>query len=440
MDVRQIVEQLAVVDEVPEAAIRAAEADRDSVVPVFVHEITQYLEAGAEPPARFALFWIFHLLGQWREKSAYRPLARLVGGPADDVVDILGDAIHRTVHRVMAAVFDGDPEPLYAIIRDADADEMVRGAMFDTLVMATVRGELPRDEAARFLRACWPDLAPRHATFVWDGWQSAIALLGLSELAPLVKRACERGFLDPAWLSFEDFEDDLKRARANPDAPWRNESDYAPFDDTIAELSDWEFVDPDTEADEADLEDDDDLDEPWPEEPLPPEPAVNPFKGVGRNDPCPCGSGRKFKKCCLNVASPAGSPEIWSGGRYRYDALIAPDPDEWLALDEQERIDAAEAYHRRERIRLPNAKVHATVHAIVENQIALGDETPAQRTLDRLMAEGLDRHDAIHAIGSELMMHISALLSGGPDASLDPNDPYFAALERLTAEDWLRSA
>jgi hypothetical protein len=25
----------------------------------------------------------------------------------------------------------------------------------------------------------------------------------------------------------------------------------------------------------------------------------NPFKGVGRNSPCPCGSGKKFKKCCL---------------------------------------------------------------------------------------------------------------------------------------------
>ncbi len=23
-------------------------------------------------------------------------------------------------------------------------------------------------------------------------------------------------------------------------------------------------------------------------------------KKVGRNDPCPCGSGKKFKKCCLN--------------------------------------------------------------------------------------------------------------------------------------------
>jgi preprotein translocase subunit SecA len=25
--------------------------------------------------------------------------------------------------------------------------------------------------------------------------------------------------------------------------------------------------------------------------------ATNPYAGVGRNDPCPCGSGKKFKKC-----------------------------------------------------------------------------------------------------------------------------------------------
>src|SRR5881398_1414468 len=33
--------------------------------------------------------------------------------------------------------------------------------------------------------------------------------------------------------------------------------------------------------------------------PATPEPAFarNPYAGVGRNDPCPCGSGKKFKKC-----------------------------------------------------------------------------------------------------------------------------------------------
>ncbi|MCA3041361.1 MAG: SEC-C domain-containing protein [Rhodocyclaceae bacterium] len=27
-------------------------------------------------------------------------------------------------------------------------------------------------------------------------------------------------------------------------------------------------------------------------------PFVRPTPKVGRNDPCPCGSGQKFKKCC----------------------------------------------------------------------------------------------------------------------------------------------
>jgi uncharacterized protein YecA (UPF0149 family) len=28
---------------------------------------------------------------------------------------------------------------------------------------------------------------------------------------------------------------------------------------------------------------------------------------VGRNDPCPCGSGKKYKKCCLNAGSAPGA-------------------------------------------------------------------------------------------------------------------------------------
>ncbi|WP_082849957.1 SEC-C metal-binding domain-containing protein [Halioglobus sp. HI00S01] len=30
----------------------------------------------------------------------------------------------------------------------------------------------------------------------------------------------------------------------------------------------------------------------------PPEPVTRLAPKVGRNDPCPCGSERKFKKCC----------------------------------------------------------------------------------------------------------------------------------------------
>jgi preprotein translocase subunit SecA len=36
---------------------------------------------------------------------------------------------------------------------------------------------------------------------------------------------------------------------------------------------------------------------PLPPPGVPPAPASNPYAGIGRNDPCPCGSGKKFKKC-----------------------------------------------------------------------------------------------------------------------------------------------
>ena len=32
-----------------------------------------------------------------------------------------------------------------------------------------------------------------------------------------------------------------------------------------------------------------------------PKPIVNPTTKIGRNDPCPCGSGRKYKKCCREL-------------------------------------------------------------------------------------------------------------------------------------------
>jgi uncharacterized protein YecA (UPF0149 family) len=30
---------------------------------------------------------------------------------------------------------------------------------------------------------------------------------------------------------------------------------------------------------------------------------VHSFPKIGRNEPCPCGSGKKFKKCHLNIAA-----------------------------------------------------------------------------------------------------------------------------------------
>jgi hypothetical protein len=120
-----------------------------------------------------------------------------------------------------------------------------------------------------------------------------------------------------------------------------------------------------------------------------------------------------------------------------YDPDVAPDPAEWLALDEGERISQAMDYHRHAGVSLPNENIHAVMHVIVENQIAMGDELPVRRTVERLVAEGLDRHEAVHAIGSLLTVHLNQALKN-PKAKTMPVDVYNKAVERITAESWRR--
>ena len=120
----------------------------------------------------------------------------------------------------------------------------------------------------------------------------------------------------------------------------------------------------------------------------------------------------------------------------KYDPMLNPDPEQWVALDDDERISLVMEYHQEVGIEPPDEYTHALLHVIVENQIALGEETPVDAVLDRLIDENLDRHDSIHAIASILANHMYELMHG-EDAALG-NDEYYAELENLTAEKWLR--
>jgi len=119
----------------------------------------------------------------------------------------------------------------------------------------------------------------------------------------------------------------------------------------------------------------------------------------------------------------------------KYDPHHPPNVSKWLAIPELERLDLVLDYHRRRRARLPNEMLHAAIHVTVENQIAIGDELPVGSKLNQLMREGLDRHDALHAIGSVLAEHIHSILSEEPTIE-DPNPRYLQALSQLTVQSW----
>jgi hypothetical protein len=118
-----------------------------------------------------------------------------------------------------------------------------------------------------------------------------------------------------------------------------------------------------------------------------------------------------------------------------YDPETSRPSADWLQTDEGERIELVSAYHRRKKIHLPNAQLHAVIHVVVENQLALGEEVVIE-TLARLQREGLSRHDALHAIGSVLSAQLYELMQESSEATGDAQRRYLERLQKLTAKNW----
>ena len=121
----------------------------------------------------------------------------------------------------------------------------------------------------------------------------------------------------------------------------------------------------------------------------------------------------------------------------RYDPDHEPDRASWFGLDEGKRIALVAEYHRRAGIKLPNQQAHAAMHVVVENQAMMGDETLVPKTLARLMGEGLDRHDAVHAIASVLS---GVMFQDVKECGDDIKAVYARQLAALTAEKWCARA
>ncbi len=105
----------------------------------------------------------------------------------------------------------------------------------------------------------------------------------------------------------------------------------------------------------------------------------------------------------------------------KYDPEVAPNPAEWLAVEEMERVKLVEAYHTAAKIETPNPTAHAAMHVLVENLIAQQQGNVAQVMVAQ-QAGGMTRHEALHAIAKVIATSMveaqqaQAAAQGGPSA------------------------
>ncbi len=243
------------------------------------------------------LFRGLHILGGARDREACQPLLRLLRRPFDEVNALLGDIVIESLANIVTGVFDDDSDALFALIADRSIDGFIREELFGAATFLAWEGRIQRDRYRGLLVRFHDERPAEDGDQAWAGWLQAIALLGLRDLVPLVDNAFREERIPEGWSDRPQFDDDIAVAEYAPDDIDRfTQYNLGYIEDVLVSL-DW------TRGTE-DIFDEDGEEAPWTDFAYPSEPVRNPWRHVGRNDPCPCGSGKKFKKCCLANGEP----------------------------------------------------------------------------------------------------------------------------------------
>lgn len=280
----------------PAAAMQWALDNWAEAAPRFLRLLDDYAEGRERSAATAdALFFVLHLVGATGETRAFPALCRLLhDGEASRTV--LGAAITETLRGIVIGAFDGDTVRLKGVIDDAATDDFIRDSLLVTMAYLTRTGRIAESEMRDYLIRLIEKLDIELDEPVVASWVMAVALLGYEDFVPRVEALFELPEMEYSLVTLEDFRDALQTTLADPQgmAEFEREN-LRPLYDPIAELAGWAGF-----SGEAEESPDEDLLGPaidWPA--VQTEPLLNPFRHVGRNDPCPCGSGKKFKKCCL---------------------------------------------------------------------------------------------------------------------------------------------
>ncbi len=298
MSTDEIFTALSTSEELPRKAMAAAGEHREAMIPLFLDHIDRLGTSGVDTVSEAdvsAFLFVYFLLGEWRDARAYRPLVALLRQDPDYLELLLGDAITEGTRRVVAGVFDGDLQPILDAIEDPGADEFVRCEMIDALVMIARQHAETRPQVETYLER-FPAAAFDKPETLWGSWAFAVAELGLAHLEPQVREAFEQRWISPDEADFEFFQTELRKAVTGGGSPWYQRGrNTRLIDSAIDELSRWhcfsdKYLNARAKQRASALSLADSTSDTFQRDLL----------KIGRNDPCPCGSGRKFKKCCLH--------------------------------------------------------------------------------------------------------------------------------------------
>jgi hypothetical protein len=277
MDIQEIISRLEYHQGAfPRKAVKEAIANKEQITPILLNileESTAKIEELLEQDDYMAHIYAMFLLAQFREKRAYPLIVNFFSTPGDISLEVTGDVVTEYLRRILASVCNGDDSLIKQLAENESADEFVRGAAIEALACLVATGDKSREEILQYYKELLQSKLSKQSPFFCAEVVSAATDLYPEEIYEDIKEAFKEGRVDETILDLRFVDQKLAQGKENVLAELRDKRN-GPIGDTIEEMQWW--------AGFREL----------------PQKQVIKKKKVGRNEPCPCGSGKKYKKCC----------------------------------------------------------------------------------------------------------------------------------------------
>jgi hypothetical protein len=222
------------------------------------------------PGDAWAPYHVIHILPLIKTKEALELLFETMR----DETDLLGDWITESTPTLLAAFGESAIERLKEHVLDETLDLYIRGSIETALNVIAHQHPDKKEEIKDFLSKLLEDTNdPTFAAFLID------ELLSFKDpnLLPQVRKAFEDGKIDTEVISRYDVDWVFNLPEEEQSYSKFMKSPLEHFSrENISYIKKISYIESKT-------------------------PKKGNMKKIGRNDPCPCGSGKKYKKCCMKM-------------------------------------------------------------------------------------------------------------------------------------------
>ena len=278
--------------------IDAAIQQQDAITPHLIEILTNLRDSPTpylEEEDRFDHIYAVMLLGHFRAAEAHNVIVDVFSLPDNIPSDLFDDLITEDLPAVLLRTCGNSLDRIRELVLNQDAYEFCRSAAATAMVYAVLSGIATRDEILEFFGTLFTGQEADDDSAFWDGLAYSVYQLYPEELMDIIDKAYRDGLISSMMIDFEEFERAIAVGKARTLERTREDMRRRLKRNIHDAMSWWacfELPSPPVDSSFS----------PHSVGQKTRSPA-KPTAKIGRNAPCPCGSGLKYKKCCLNKSS-----------------------------------------------------------------------------------------------------------------------------------------